>query len=103
MTLNTIALAAWAVTLARHAEVADVVTGMTVSVRPPELPEIQHAVGLYMNTLPVRLHVDAAARVTTWLRDVQDRQWAVREFEHVPLVDVQRWSGRHQAVRCSRA
>ena len=93
VTLNTIALAAWAVTLARHADVTEVVTGMTVTVRPPELPGIQHAVGLYMNTLPVRLHVAAAALVTDWLRDVQDRQSAVREFEHVPLVNVQRWSG----------
>src|SRR4051812_18582964 len=58
VTLNTLVQGAWALLLARHAGVRDVVFGATVSGRPPELPGVERAVGLYINNVPVRVATD---------------------------------------------
>jgi amino acid adenylation domain-containing protein/non-ribosomal peptide synthase protein (TIGR01720 family) len=93
LTLNTVVQAAWALLMARYSGEDDVVFGATVSGRPAELPAVEVMVGLFINTLPVRVRVDAAAPVGEWLRGIQAWSAAAREHEHAPLVQVQRWSG----------
>ena len=60
LTLNTILQGAWAILLGRLTGRDDVVFGTTVAGRPPEIAGIQTMVGLFINTLPVR--VPAAPR-----------------------------------------
>ena len=84
--------AMWAVLLARYSGRADVVFGVTVSGRPAGLEGVETMVGVLINTLPFRVHVDESAGLLTWLRDVHDRLLALRQFEFSPLVRVQEWS-----------
>ncbi|HET9576197.1 MAG TPA: amino acid adenylation domain-containing protein [Usitatibacter sp.] len=93
VTLNTVFQGAWAVLLARYSGDDDVTFGAVVSGRPPELPGAESIVGLFVNTLPARVKVDATACVGEWLRALQLGQAKMREFEHSALVDVQSWSG----------
>ncbi len=90
LTLNTVVQGAWAALLARYSGHDDVVYGTTVAGRPPELPGVEAMIGVFINTLPMRVRVEGA--VAPWLRRLQATQVAMREFEHTPLVDVQRWS-----------
>ena len=60
LTLNSIIQAAWAILLGRLTGRDDVVFGVTVAGRPPEIAGIETMVGLFINTLPLRLA--AAAR-----------------------------------------
>ena len=92
LTLNTILVGAWAVLLNRYSQEETVVFGATVAGRPPSLPGVETMVGLFINTLPVRLHVDDEADLLTWLRVLQVDQVALREYEYSPLVEVQSWS-----------
>ena len=46
---------AWGVLLGYLTGRADVVFGMPVAGRPPELPGVATMVGLFLNTLPVRV------------------------------------------------
>jgi amino acid adenylation domain-containing protein/non-ribosomal peptide synthase protein (TIGR01720 family) len=92
VTVSGVVQAAWALLLARLSRERDVVFGVTTSGRPPELDGVDRGVGLFINTLPLRVDVDPAARVGDWLREVQRRQVAVRELEHSALASVQRWS-----------
>ncbi|RKI08338.1 amino acid adenylation domain-containing protein, partial [Corallococcus praedator] len=92
LTLNTLVQAGWALVLARHSGEPDVVFGATVSGRPPELPGAEDAPGLFINTLPVRMHVAADATVVSWLRQLQARQTESQAHEHDSLVRVQGWS-----------
>jgi amino acid adenylation domain-containing protein len=92
VTLGTMAQGAWALMLSRHAAARDVVFGATVSGRPPELQGIERAVGLFINTLPVRVRVDGKATAAEWLRSIQREQAEARQHEHASLVDVQGWS-----------
>src|SRR4029079_15028170 len=55
LTLNTYIQAAWGILLGRLTGRDDVVFGVTVAGRPPEVAGIEHMVGLFTNTLPLRL------------------------------------------------
>jgi amino acid adenylation domain-containing protein/non-ribosomal peptide synthase protein (TIGR01720 family) len=92
LTLSTIVQGAWALLLSRWSGERDVVFGGVVSGRPPELPGIESAIGLFINTLPVRVGVDPMASAGTWLRALQERQVRQRELEWSPLSEIQRWS-----------
>src|SRR4029453_17993829 len=55
VTLNTLLQAVWAILLARLTGRDDVVFGVTVAGRPPEIPGIEAMVGLLLNTSPLRV------------------------------------------------
>src|SRR5262249_14600787 len=93
LTLGTIVRGAWALVLSRYTGARDVVFGETVSGRPPELPGVESMVGLFINTLPVRVDVDPAQRLGDWLAALQERQAEQRQYEYSPLHRVQAWSG----------
>ncbi len=92
LTLNTLAQAAWALVLHRHSGQDDIVFGATVAGRPTELPGVEELVGLCINTLPVRVRFTPEMMLLPWLHQIQNEQIAARQYEHSPLVHVQRWS-----------
>ncbi|HEX2091764.1 MAG TPA: amino acid adenylation domain-containing protein, partial [Longimicrobiaceae bacterium] len=93
LTLNTLVQGTWALLLSRYSGEEDVVFGATASGRPAGLEGVEEMVGLFINTLPVRVQLPGEAVVLEWLRGVQERQAVLREFEHTPLSQIQRWSG----------
>ncbi|MBZ4422890.1 amino acid adenylation domain-containing protein [Myxococcus sp. RHSTA-1-4] len=92
ITLNTLAQGAWALLLGRYAGEEDVVFGATVSGRPVDLPDAESMVGLFINSLPVRVTLPQGAPVVPWLQGLQARQLEMRRYEHSPLVQVKGWS-----------
>jgi amino acid adenylation domain-containing protein/non-ribosomal peptide synthase protein (TIGR01720 family) len=92
LTLNTIAQGAWALLLSRYSGEEDVVFGATASGRPAELDGVESMVGLFINTLPVRVRVPGHLGLAPWLRELQGDQLDARSFEHTPLVQVHAWS-----------
>ncbi|WP_234335891.1 amino acid adenylation domain-containing protein [Streptomyces sp. NRRL S-920] len=93
LTLNTVVQGAWALVLARLAGRTDVVFGATVAGRPAELPGVESMVGLFINTLPVRVPLDGGQRVTQMLARLQERQSALIPHQHVGLAEVQKLAG----------
>lgn len=92
LTLNTIVQGAWALVLGEYGGDTDVVFGATVVVRPPELPRLNSTIGLFLNTLPVRVRLSSNATALAWLWELQRDQFEMREHSHIPLVRVQSWS-----------
>ena len=92
VTLNTFVQGAWALLLSRYAGDPDVVFGNTVSGRPAELEGVEEMVGVFINTLPVRVRVHGGERLGPWLAELQRAQARAREYEHAPLAQVQGWS-----------
>ena len=93
LTVSTLVHGAWALLLGRSGGRDDVVFGSVTSGRPAELPDMETAIGLFINTLPVRVRMPSGAAVLPWLRSLQEDQTALREVEHTPLREVQRASG----------
>ena len=94
VTLNTLVQGAWALLLQRYCGQRSVTFGATVAGRPATLPGAEESLGLFINTLPILQAPDDAQRVGDWLRELQAFNLDVREFEHTPLYDIQRWAGR---------
>ena len=92
ITLNTVIQTAWAILLSRYSSQPDVLFGITVSGRPADLPGADHALGLFINTLPLRLYVDPNVTLADCLAAVQAQATVLQAYEYSSLVDVQRWS-----------
>ncbi|MCU7250416.1 non-ribosomal peptide synthetase [Pseudomonas koreensis] len=94
VTVNTLVQAAWLLLLQRYTGKDCVAFGATVAGRPADLPGAEQQIGLFINTLPVIAAPRAQQSLASWLQGVQAQNLALREFEHTPLADIQRWAGQ---------
>ncbi|SEC47099.1 non-ribosomal peptide synthase domain TIGR01720/amino acid adenylation domain-containing protein [Amycolatopsis tolypomycina] len=85
LTVNTLVQGAWALLLAHHSGEADVVFGTTVSGRPDDLPGVETMIGMFINTVPTRTHIDRGEPVPAWLRRLQDEQNQARRHDFLAL------------------
>jgi amino acid adenylation domain-containing protein len=92
LTLNTLVQGAWALLLSRYSSESDIVFGITSSGRPTNLAEVESMVGLFVNTLPLRVQVDPEAELIPWLQQIQAQNFEMRQYEYSPLVEIQGWS-----------
>jgi Condensation domain len=92
LTLNTLIQGAWALLLSRRSATTDVVFGSAVSGRSAFIPNIDNAVGVFVNVLPVRVLVPLDVKVVTWLKEFQRQQVEARRFEFCALPNIHRWS-----------
>ncbi|WP_256725680.1 non-ribosomal peptide synthetase [Streptomyces sp. IMTB 2501] len=93
VTLNTLVQGAWALLLSTLTGRDDVVFGATVSVRPPELPDVEDMVGLLINTVPVRVRLDPREPVGALLGRIQEEQAELSGHHHLGLTDIHRLVG----------
>ena len=80
ITLNTLFQSAWGILLSRYNDTNDVVFGAVVSGRPSEIDGIESMVGLFINTIPVRINVKKGTAVKDLLKEVQTK--AVKSEAH---------------------
>lgn len=92
LTLNTLIQGAWGLLLSRYSGEEDIVFGTVSSGRPTELAGIEAMIGLFINTLPLRLSVPDQERLLPWLHSIQTKQLEIRQYEFSPLVQIQKWS-----------
>ncbi|MBO4122680.1 amino acid adenylation domain-containing protein [Cupriavidus gilardii] len=90
VTVNTLVQGLWAWVLARHNGSGDVVFGTTVSGRSGDFPGIESMVGLFINTIPLRVRVPSDLPVRQWWRAIQQQAVENQQHEHMPLPDIQR-------------
>ncbi|MFC9997509.1 amino acid adenylation domain-containing protein [Nocardia sp. NPDC127526] len=88
VTVNTVLQAAWAILLARMTNRDDVVFGTTVSGRPANLPGVESMVGLFINTVPVRIRQSPGESVRSLLRRVQREQFELAGHHQLGLPDI---------------
>ncbi len=92
VTLNTLMQGAWALLLSGYSGERDVLFGITVSGRPADLPDVERTVGLFLNTLPLRVQLPSDIPVKTWLQQLMAQNLEMREYEYTPLSQVHGWS-----------
>jgi natural product biosynthesis luciferase-like monooxygenase protein len=92
LTLNTLVQGAWAVLLSRYSETTDVVFGATRACRYSAIASMDSMVGLFINTLPLRVQLDPEAKLLTWLKELRSQWMSLRDYEHTPLARIQEWS-----------
>ncbi|MFF5139127.1 non-ribosomal peptide synthase/polyketide synthase [Streptomyces sp. NPDC013157] len=93
VTVNTLVQAAWGVLLGRLTGRDDVVFGATVAGRSPELDGSETMIGLFINTVPVRVRIRPEESTAALLERLQDEQSRLIAHQHLGLADIQRTAG----------
>ncbi|MER5772679.1 condensation domain-containing protein, partial [Streptomyces sp. NPDC001985] len=93
VTLNTVVQAGWGLLVAKLMGRRDVVFGASVAGRPADLPGMESMLGLFINTVPVRVRLDPAQTVAGMLAGLQAEQSALMDYQYLSLSDIQRVAG----------
>ncbi|HEU5376314.1 MAG TPA: condensation domain-containing protein, partial [Ktedonobacteraceae bacterium] len=91
LTANTVFQGAWALTLSQFTGQSDLIFGATIADRPADLRDVEARIGLFINTLPVRLQVPSSSRLLFWLQQIQEQQAILRQYVHSSLTDIHTW------------
>ncbi|MED1018427.1 non-ribosomal peptide synthase/polyketide synthase [Bacillus atrophaeus] len=89
VTLNTLLQTAWGVLLQKYNRSGDVVFGSVVSGRPAGIPNVETMIGLFINTIPVRIQCEDGITFAELMKQAQERAVASQKYETYPLYDIQ--------------
>lgn len=92
VTANIVFQLAWAKLLSVYSGKKDVLFGVTVSGRPGELKDVEKMVGLFINTLPLRVKFDDEITVNTQLFELHKTMQKINDFGYLDLIKIQKVS-----------
>jgi amino acid adenylation domain-containing protein/non-ribosomal peptide synthase protein (TIGR01720 family) len=93
LTLNTLMQGAWAAQLSIMSGRDDVIFGTPVSGRFSPIDGIEEHIGLFSNTIPVRMKLDPQQPLIMQLAALQAQQIHLMEYDAIGLGDIQRLAG----------
>ncbi|KUI30431.1 non-ribosomal peptide synthetase [Mycobacterium sp. IS-1742] len=93
VTVNTLVQMAWAAMLSVFTDRRDVTFGMTVSGRPDELAGVETMVGLFINTVPLRVRLDPVETVGAQCLSLQRTAAALREHSYLAHAELRALAG----------
>jgi amino acid adenylation domain-containing protein len=92
VTINSLIQAAWALILSFYSGENDVIFGATYSGRPTNLMNAEQIVGVFINTLPVRISINGKETLLQWIKKLQYQQIEAQQYQYIPLVEIHRLS-----------
>ncbi|MCK4257906.1 MAG: amino acid adenylation domain-containing protein [Halanaerobiales bacterium] len=93
ITLATLFYSSWGILLQRYTNSSDVIFGTTVSGRNENVRDIENIVGLFINTIPLRVTSNPQEQVKDLLSMVNRVLQTRGSYESTPLVDIKKYSG----------
>ena len=90
VTANTIVQGVWSLALSAFCQQnpTDVVFGSITSGRTVSLAGIEHALGVFINTLPTRVNIQTDKPLIAWLAELQTAQVEARQYDYVGLAQI---------------
>ncbi|MGW5153680.1 condensation domain-containing protein, partial [Rhodococcus koreensis] len=98
VTVSTVMQAAWGILMMRMTGRDDAVFGGTVSGRPPQLAGVESMIGLFINTVPVRVRADPDESITRLLRRMHGEQADLLDHHYLGLTEIQQSAGITEAL-----
>ncbi|MDQ0416438.1 NRPS condensation-like uncharacterized protein/acyl carrier protein [Croceifilum oryzae] len=92
VTLNHVIQSILGIVLQRYNQVEDVVFGSVISGRPPEIEGVEQILGLFINTVPVRIQTDQGQTFTDLICNVHKMDVDSKPYEHASLSEVQNFT-----------
>ncbi len=92
VTLNTVLQSAWALLLGRYNGTEDVVFGSVTSGRPAEVEGVEEMVGLFINTVPIRVTFGGDQSFSSLIQQVQQISLETQNYDFYPLAEIQNLS-----------
>ncbi len=91
ITISTILYSVWGILLQKYSNKDDVTFGTTVSGRNVEVIGVEEMVGLFINTLPIRVKSNSDEKMLTFFKRVDEQLRERERFEHTSLVDIKEY------------
>ncbi|WP_298516676.1 non-ribosomal peptide synthetase [uncultured Kordia sp.] len=92
VTINAVCQLLWAIVLAKINDVSDVVFGVVSSGRPPEVTDSDKILGLFINTIPIRISWDEDTTIREVLKQSFEKINTIQEYSYLQLADIQKQS-----------
>ncbi|MCP6763251.1 MAG: amino acid adenylation domain-containing protein [Fischerella sp. CENA71] len=92
LTINTIIQGAWSLLLSQYTQKNDIVFGLSVSGRPTEISGVENMIGVFINTLPLRIQLSPEDDLLSLLQRIKEQTGRLHEFAYVSLAKIQSWS-----------
>ena len=89
VTINTVAESIWGILLQRYNYTDDVVFGKVVSGRNAPIKGIEEMVGLFINTIPIRVRSKAGMKITELWAELQEQSIESSSYDYSSLAEVQ--------------
>jgi fengycin family lipopeptide synthetase C len=96
-TLNTVFQALWGIMLQKFNRRDDAVFGSVISGRPSELKDVENMVGLFINTIPIRVQSDFLS-FSDLVSGMQKDMTEAEAYSYFPLYDIQAQSALKQEM-----
>ncbi|WP_339158297.1 amino acid adenylation domain-containing protein [Paenibacillus sp. FSL W8-0186] len=96
VTLNTVLQSAWALLLGRYNGTEDVVFGSVTSGRPAEVDGVEQMIGLFINTVPIRITFHGDQTFSSLIQQVQLTSLETQNYDFYPLAEIQSLSTKKQ-------
>ncbi|MGX5556801.1 SDR family NAD(P)-dependent oxidoreductase [Bacillus cereus] len=98
LTLSTIAIGAWALCQAEESGTDDVLVGLITSGRTADLEGIHSMVGLFTNSLPVRVQFRSGEDRELQFKRLQEQLVEMTKYEYVSPNQIAKWTGLNYNV-----
>lgn len=92
LTFNTLLQGVWTLLLSQYSNQKDIVFGITTSGRPSELVGVEEIVGLFINTLPLRIKVESEMDLVFWLKQLQIDNLELLSHQHNSIGQIYQWA-----------
>ena len=93
LTVGTLVQVAWGIVLAELTAQRNVVFGTTVSGRPAEVAGIEEMIGLFVNTVPVRVRLDPYETLAALAERIRAEQTGLLDWQHLGLSEIRQAAG----------
>ena len=98
LTLNTILQGVVGLVLKTYTQRPEVIMGITVSGRSIDLSGIEEMVGLFINTLPLKIAPQPNDSILSFLTTLKNQTQELNEYAYTSLAQIQSWSNINQSL-----
>lgn len=91
--LSSVFYGIWGVLIQKLSNSNDVLFGTTVSGRPENIKSIDNMVGLFINTIPLRIKSEEKITFINLIHNVDKELNERKDFENTPLTDIKEYCG----------
>ncbi|MFG0217184.1 amino acid adenylation domain-containing protein, partial [Brevibacillus porteri] len=89
VTVNTLMQTVWGILLQKYNGTNDAVFGSVVSGRPADIPNVERIIGLFINTIPIRIQSDGDEAFAELMQRTQRQALASTAYDTFPLYEIQ--------------
>ncbi len=97
-TLSTVFQTAWAVLLSRYNNADECVFGIVLSGRPAQIEGVDNIVGLFLQTIPIRIKVNTVKTFNELLHNVQTSILDCFLHQYYPIADIMACTNLHNEL-----